>query len=167
MPELLAQRKCFSLPMRDEPITHIVEVMDEKKEYSVLVGTLNGWLFLVDLVESKILKRICLAEIGLTPHDLRLGQRKRPRTCTDNIVYFMGAYSSLTLKLRHFWSFTIGSMVFICSTSVSAQKLLSMGTKTASRNGLSQIPTCRRKTQVAKAITTKTTIKLSFSVNRR
>ncbi len=102
MPELLAQRKCFSLPMRVEPITHIVEVMDEKKEYSVLVGTLNGWLFLVDLVESKILKRICLAEIGLTPHDLRFGQRKRPRTCTDNIVYFMGAYSSFNLEAAPF-----------------------------------------------------------------
>jgi hypothetical protein len=101
-PEKLVQRKCTQLPLTDEPITQIIEVIQEKRECTVLACTLNGWLYLVDLLQSTILKKLCLQEIGVTPHDLKFGQKKRTRTGMDNIVYSMIAYSSFNLESAPF-----------------------------------------------------------------
>lgn len=77
-------------------------MIQEKKECTVLVSTLNGWLYLVDLLQSTILKKLCLQEIGLTPYDLKFGPRNRSRTGMDNIVYSMIAYSSFNLESAPF-----------------------------------------------------------------
>lgn len=91
--------------MKDEPVTQIVEVLQEKKEGMVVVSTLHGYLYLVDLLESAILKKLCLQEIAQSMHDPRqprFAERRRARADGDNIVYSMTAYSSFNLEAAPF-----------------------------------------------------------------
>ena len=50
---MLQEKKTVILPQKDEPITNIVEVSGKKEQSGIMIAaTLNGWLYLVNLVEN-------------------------------------------------------------------------------------------------------------------
>jgi hypothetical protein len=60
-PETLIEKRSFCLPDRDEPITHIIEVQGKSPyDNCIIACTLNGWLYLINHVTKKIIRKLFL-----------------------------------------------------------------------------------------------------------
>lgn len=102
LPETLVEKKILHLPSREEPITHMIEITGKKDYYGlIIVSTLNGWLFLINHIEKQIVKKLCLQDIPSAPFSLR-SKSKPQRQKEDNILYYMGAYSSFNYETAPF-----------------------------------------------------------------